>query len=314
MDVLTEVLNSLHLQGSLYVRAAFTAPWGVRFTPAPAAAFHILEEGACWLQLDDEPAPRLLTQGDIVVIPQRRGHQLSDDPTSPIRAQIAVRDQASQHHCQFVHAGGGGAQTTMICGMFQFENHAHQPWLRSLPALLHIPGHLRQQNEWFDLTLKFLAYETAEPRPGAVIMTRRLADALFIQLVRVWLETQPAAALGWLGALRDPVVGTALGHLHRDPSHPWTVAALAQEVGLSRSAFAARFTQLVGEPPLHYLTRWRMHIAVGLLRDETVGIKEVALRTGYGSEAAFSIAFKRHFGLAPGAYRREQAAPVAEPA
>lgn len=186
-------------------------------------AFHILEEGSCWLKLDEEPAPRLLGPGDIVVLPQRQGHQLSDDPASPIRVEIAVR---------------------------------------------------------------------------------RLADALFIQLVRVWLESQPAASRGWLGALGDPVVGAALGQLHRDPAQPWTVATLAQEVGLSRSAFAARFTQLVGEPPLHYLTRWRMHLAVALLRDETLGIKEVALRTGYGSEAAFSIAFKRHFGLAPGAYRQ----------
>ena len=161
--------------------------------------------------------------------------------------------------------------------------------------------------EWIASTLRFMAAEAREPRLGGETVITRLADILVIQAIRSWIEQDPAAQTGWLGALRDPQIGRAISLIHRDPARTWTVASLADEVAMSRSAFAARFAELVGEPPMHYVTRWRMHAAVTWLREDDATLGELALRLGYQSEAAFSRAFKRFMGLSPGAVRRTSA-------
>ena len=161
--------------------------------------------------------------------------------------------------------------------------------------------------EWIASTLRFMAAEAREPRLGGETVITRLADILVIQAIRAWIEQDPAAQTGWLGALRDPQIGRAISLIHRDPARTWTVASLADEVAMSRSAFAARFAELVGEPPMHYVTRWRMHAAVTWLREGDATLGELALRLGYQSEAAFSRAFKRFMGLSPGAVRRTTA-------
>src|SRR5262245_21190637 len=161
-------------------------------------------------------------------------------------------------------------------------------------------------------TLRLMAAEARELRPGGEAVITRLADVLVVQAIRVWLETDPAARTGWLGALQDKQVGRALTLIHRDPARAWTVASLARELAMSRSAFAARFTELVGEPVMHYVARWRMQVAFGSLRDENATVAEIAGRLGYGSEAAFARAFKRVTGVAPGSVRR-RAAPDALP-
>jgi AraC-like DNA-binding protein len=161
--------------------------------------------------------------------------------------------------------------------------------------------------EWIASTLRFMAAEAREPRLGGETVITRLADILVIQAIRSWIEQDPAAQTGWLGALRDPQIGRAISLIHRDPARSWTVASLADEVAMSRSAFAARFTELVGEPPMHYVTRWRMHAAVTWLQEENATLGELALRLGYQSEAAFSRAFKRFMGVSPGAVRRSTA-------
>lgn len=153
--------------------------------------------------------------------------------------------------------------------------------------------------------------EARELRPGGETVITRLADILVIQAIRSWIERDPAAQTGWLGALQDRQIGRAIAAIHREPARPWTVSTLAAEVGMSRSAFAARFTQLVGEPVMHYLARWRMHVAMNWLREETFGVGEMASRLGYRSEAAFSRAFKRFIGVSPGAARRGEVAAVA---
>ena len=161
--------------------------------------------------------------------------------------------------------------------------------------------------EWIASTLRFMAAEAREPRLGGETVITRLADILVIQAIRSWIEQDPAAQTGWLGALRDPQIGRAISLIHRDPARTWTVASLADEVAMSRSAFAARFAELVGEPPMHYVTRWRMHAAVTWLREGDATLGELALRLGYQSEAAFSRAFKRFIGVSPGAVRRSSA-------
>jgi len=163
------------------------------------------------------------------------------------------------------------------------------------------------QSEWIQSTMRFMAAEARELRPGGETIITRLADILVIQAIRSWIERDPAAQTGWLGALRDKHLGPAMSLIHRDSARSWTVASLATAVGMSRSAFAARFTDLVGEPAMHYVTRWRMHVALTWLKEDDAGLGELASRLGYESEAAFSRAFKRYIGVAPGAVRRNGA-------
>ena len=164
---------------------------------------------------------------------------------------------------------------------------------------------------WFQSTLRLMADEASRLRPGGEELITRLADILVIQAIRSWIEEDPAAQTGWLGALQDPQIGQALLLIQRDPARAWTVASLAAEVAMSRSAFAARFTELVGEAPMHYLTKWRMHTALTWLRDDEASLSDVAYRLGYQSEASFNRAFKRVIGITPGAARRNAAVAIA---
>ena len=240
-----------------------------------------------------------------MIIPHGRGHILSDSPqTKPVALQQLL--QGSTASCHLMQHGGGGAQTLMTCGSFVFENAGQNPLIAVLPSLIHLQGHRGHSAEWLEPTLRMLAEEARHPRPGSETLVARLIDIIFVQAVRAWVETQPQAQGGWLGALRDPQIGAALGLLHHEPQRAWSVQLLANEVAMSRSPFAAKFTALVGEPPLSYLTRWRMQLAAEFLLRERLNISEIAGRIGYESEAAFSKAFKRHYGQSPLAFRRQQ--------
>jgi AraC-like DNA-binding protein len=207
--------------------------------------------------------------------------------------------------------GGGGALTRMICGSFQFDNETRSPLRSILPPLIHLKHEHSHLGEWLEPTLKMLALEARQPRPGSETLISRLLDIIFVQALRVWIASEPPTSGGWLGALRDPQIGAALSLMHREPQRHWSVENLASEVAMSRSPFAARFTALVGEPPLTYLTNWRMHLAETLLTREGLNVSQVAGRIGYESEAAFSKAFKRYFGQSPLAHRRQtQLAPA----
>ena len=200
--------------------------------------------------------------------------------------------------------GEGGARTTLICGAVRFDHPAARNLVSSLPATIHVEASSSPQAEWLQSTLRLMAAEARELRPGGEEVITRLADILVIQAIRSWIETDPAARSGWLGALQDRQIGRAISLIHREPAREWTVASLAREIAMSRSALAARFTELVGEPVMQYVTRWRMHLALSALREEGVTVAELANRLGYRSEAAFSRAFKRVVGVPPGAVRR----------
>jgi AraC-like DNA-binding protein len=217
------------------------------------------------------------------------------------------RDSVSERY-EIIHHGGGGAPTTLVCGTVRFDHPAARQLVNVLPRTISVEAWSAPQLEWLQSTLRFMAAEASELRPGGETVVTRLADILVIQAIRSWLSHDPAARTGWLGALRDAQIGQALALIHRDPVQPWTVALLAHEVAMSRSAFAARFTALVGETPMRYVTRWRMQVALTALRDEGVTLGELALRLGYQSEAAFSRAFKRCMGVSPGAARRSATA------
>jgi AraC-like DNA-binding protein len=219
-----------------------------------------------------------------------------------------VGQRTGEGGCAVMRGGGGGAETRLVCGSFRLERREVHPLLELLPPLIHLRPAETPAAEWLEATLRFLAWETREAKPGTETIVSRLTDVIFVQVLRAWVESLPVGGGGWLGALRDRPVGAALALIHRAPERGWTNASLAEAVGMSRSRFAARFTALVGEPPLSYLTRWRLGTAAGMLQDGGHSIGEAAARAGYESEAAFSKAFRRRFGTPPGAFRRRTAA------
>jgi AraC-like DNA-binding protein len=220
------------------------------------------------------------------------------------------REEVSDRY-EILRHGGGGALTRLVCGAVRFDHPAAGNLVASLPGVIRIEALSAPEIEHMQLTLGLIAAETMRPRPGGEAVITRLADVLVIQAIRAWIETHPDAQTGWLGALRDPRVGRALALIHADPSRAWTVASLAREAAMSRSAFAARFTELVGQPAMHYLTRLRMEVAVNTLSEDGATVAQLASRLGYRSEAAFARAFKRSVGVAPGAIKRRSSDPIA---
>jgi AraC-like DNA-binding protein len=304
-DALTDILDMLKPRGRVYCCSEMSAPWAMSLPADGYAHFHVIERGGAWLRLEGAKQLTPLASGDLVLMPHGNGHVLADSPkTKPVPINRLVEGKADS--AILLQHGGGGAQTLMICGSFQIVNSDHNPLLAVLPPLIHIPGGREQLDGWLEPTLKMLAYEARHLRPGSETMVGRLIDIILLQAVRVWIEEQPQDRGGWLGALRDPHIGAALGLIHREPQRKWSVSALAREVAMSRSIFAAKFTSLVGEPPLTHLTGWRLWQASRLLAEENLPVGEVALRVGYESEPAFSKAFKRHFGQSPLAYRQAQ--------
>jgi AraC-like DNA-binding protein len=303
-DPLGEALHFLRMSGAFYGRSELTAPWGITLPPTPGYLwFHVLSSGRCWLEAEGAE-PRLLQAGDFTLVPRGDGHRLRSDPGAPAPFILDLeREQVSERY-EVLRHGGGGTPATMICGAIRFAHPAARNLIRLLPRTLHVEAAASPHLEWLHSTLRFMGVEARERRPGGESVITRLADVLVILAIRAWLENAPAARIGWLGALRDPQVGRALTLVHRDPSRDWTVASLAREVAMSRSAFAARFTALVGEPAMRYVTRWRMQLALSAMEDGDASIKQLAARLGYDSEAAFSRAFKRVLGVSPGRVRR----------
>lgn len=306
MDCIADLLEGVHLRSAVLYRGCWTAPWGAQFAPqnyGADACFHFVTEGRCTLTVNSRSV--ILNRGDFTVLPHGPVHAIHDiacTPTPPFERLNLVPDETGT-----VHHGGGGEQTTMICGKFFFENRDTNPLFRALPPVLLVRGEQGEAVPWLAPTLAFIACETESERPGAQTVISRLADILFIQAVRVHLaELRDASAAGdgLLRALCDEEIGPVLQAVHRAPSEGWTVAGMAQTAGMSRSAFAARFTGLIGEPPLHYVGRFRCHVAANLLRENRLTTGEVARRVGYESEAAFCKAFKRWTGTGPGTFRR----------
>jgi len=305
-DVLADVLDSIRLRGRVFCRGEFSAPWALGFSAGAISHFHIVEQGRCWLRFDDEPGPIPLDEDDVILIPRGSGYQLSDDPATPPipMTDVVGVNQGGAH--AVLRLGGGGSGTQVICGAFEFLNDQAEPLLGVLPRWIQV-ARGDGADEWLNATVKLLRSEIRCLDPGTATVVGRLTDIIFVQAVRAWLRTQPDGAAGWLGALRDVPIGAALRLLHHTPARAWTVSALAAEVGMSRSPFAARFAALVGTPPLSYLAQWRMQLSAGLLRTGELSLTEVAGRVGYESTAAFSRGFKKQFGMAPGAFRRAEA-------
>jgi AraC-like DNA-binding protein len=308
VDILTEALSSMRTGLPTSVRTDGRAPWGLRLPPVAGAGFHVVLYGTCWLvPLEDAPAPMrpiALSPGDVVFLRDGRGHILADDPSTP-----AEVERPEQFHpgspIGTVRVGGDGAPTSLLCGNYHLDQGRPHPLVRQLPEVIHLPTRHGRHPE-LSAAVQLLGAELENPRIGSVGIVPSLIDSLLLYILRAWLESQPpAAAQGWAAALGDPAVAPALSAMHDNPSAQWTVESLAERAGLSRAAFARRFAALVGEPPMAYLTRWRLTTAARLLRESDAPLVTVAAQAGYGSEFAFAKAFKREYGLAPGGYRRQ---------
>ena len=310
LDVLSETLRNLRLRCWVSGELTLAAPWGLRGLEGPAA-FYFLRQGPCRLELDGAAGPVSLASGDMVIVSQGLGHCLRDHPQSATVPIERFMESPCEPNPPMASLGGDGASAKMVFGSFRFEENGVDLCLSALPPILHVKGVSGKALPWVDETFRLLERESESQRPGSQAVLDHLAQVIFIQSLRWYVATLPSDRGSWLAAAVDPNIGPALGLMHRQPELPWTVASLAEKIGMSRSAFAARFSAVAAKSPCRYLLDCRMQKACGLLRQGQHGLKEIAVQVGYASKAAFSNAFKRWTGTAPGVYRRTLRDPSA---
>jgi AraC-like DNA-binding protein len=334
MDVLSVILETVRLRSFVHCQNVFSAPWGfwvpqdIGDVPPTArdlmkkisdaalgpnagaaiaeAAFFVITRGQCQLQIHGDKTVHSLSAGDLVVMPQKRRFELRDDLNSPVRPLWEILRPDHFKTGAVVEYGGGGAITNFVTGGFYFQNSDAGRLLSALPPVIHMSAAQERLAPWLGEAVKILTQETSGNQPGARAVINHMASALFVQAVRFYIAGIPGNNPSWLSALFDSQIGPALWHIHSSPQTDWTVAALADRALMSRSAFAAKFSSWVGEPPLQYLINYRMQFAATLLEDPAAGVKAVAARVGYHSESAFSNAFKKFYGAAPALYRQRQ--------
>jgi AraC-like DNA-binding protein len=304
VDPLGEALQALRLSGAFFCRSELSAPWGIELPPMPdSLMFHIVTDGSAWLTIPNGKRFQLKA-GDFALLPRGQGHAILDSPdTRPINLFDYERPLLSSRY-ELLEIDGGGASTSLICGVGSVKDPAASRMMSLLPGTILMrastPG-----NEWLRGSVQIMMEEARSLGPGGDAVITRFSDILVVQAIRHWLRNDPKAQSGWLGALQDPQVGRALALIHRNPTHPWTVETLASAAGVSRSGLAARFADFVGEPPMSYLRRWRFEVAHHRLRDSDQTLAEIAEDLGYESEASFSRAFKKATGQTPGRVRRK---------
>ena len=303
-DPLGEALHMLRLTGTLYCRAEMTAPWGLIFPQLlESMMFVIVTSGHGWLRMGNDP-PMLVQQGGMVLLPHGTPYRLLSEPDAAAQPLFDIPVEKVSDRYEIMRHGGGGAVTRATAGVVQFDSVAAKRLISLLPPVLRIDAWQTDDGNWLHSTLGLIAREASAMRPGGETVITRLADILVIQAIRAWLDTAPEANLGWLAALRDKQLGRTLALIHRRPEQDWSVVELAREAGMSRSAFSARFTELLGQPAMQYLAHWRLLLAREQLLETREPVATVARRAGYQSEAAFGRAFKQLFGLPPGSLRK----------
>ena len=302
MDVLTDVLNAIELKGWISARRELVPPWRYDFAASQDMIFHLLSSVSGYLSVEGNPVPLRVEDGSVLLFPFGHAHTIRDELTSPL-TQVLHVDYSAQREYQGWPSVSDESKMVVLCGAFHVEHPGAFPLLASLPKVLHIPAEQGCTVQGFAEIVQLIAREAAVPRLGAEVMLRRLTELLFIHVIRLWVEQQAASSQGWVAALRDQPISTALSLIHHSPEHGWKVEELAEAVALSRSVFSARFTRLVGEPPITYLTHWRMYRATRLLKDN-VEIEKIAELLGYESGVAFHKAFKREVGMPPATYRK----------
>ena len=321
MDAFSEVLSGVRLNGALFFSAEFSAPWRLSTphsttlasTLAPGAQhlviYHLVVDGSARARLEGGPDVEL-TPGDIVVFPHGDPHHLSGGSGANRVESAAVLQKIATRDISPMQAGGGGATTRFVCGYLTLDPLLCGPILESLPAMLRVNVRTDRSGHWLEQSILHLVEEAASDRAGSDAMLAKLSEALFVDTLRRYVTSLPDQTTGWLAGARDPVVGKSLALLHRRAHHAWTLAELAADVGVSRSALVARFTRYLSDPPMAYLTGWRLRLAAKALTGSPKGVADIAAAVGYESEAAFNRAFKRVFGVPPARYRRQSRNPV----
>lgn len=306
-DRLARVLHTLRMRSTFYCHAQLTEPWTLEMPAiSDSISFHVVTSGVCWIRLPSSE-PCELRAGDLALVPHGLGHHLASTPDAPSgpRVDLLPQQYLTDRYSLLQH-GGGGHPGQLICGIVSFDDPAARELMRALPQLLFVGGNTVSAAVPIRDALSLMAGELSHAQPGGEAVATRLADILVIQAIRAWLATDPDTGTGWLRAVQDERIGRVLEAIHAEPGHDWTLERLANLATMSRSSFSTRFTDLVGEAPIAYLTRWRMNIAYNRLREENTTAVRLATALGYRSEAAFNRAFTRIIGRTPGAVRREQ--------
>jgi len=299
-DVLSQVLNSLHLAGSISEVFSPATPWGFSFPASDHARLLVVTRGRVHFALEDQPGSALdLGPGDVVAVAHGDALSIRDDPRSPVHPITEHRSADVAHGSHRLRGG----QTEFIPVCCELSGGRMNLVTKNLPPVIFCPGSDEQVRRWLEPAVRILAAEGFCSVPGRQAVLDHLASILFIQVIRTWVAGLREGEGGWLRALNDPQIAAALEAIHAEPGAGWTVENLAARGGMSRSAFAVRFHALVGATPLEYLTRWRMQRAAAMLEDDGIPLKQVVASAGYASETAFRAAFKKWVGVAPGAYR-----------
>ncbi len=309
-DIVSDLLDTVRVRTTVYCRSDMRAPWGFGVKAHGNPSFHVVTRGDCWLGVDGDGQPLGLRTGDLVVLPRGPGHSLRDNPSSAVQWLDEILAGTPRDADGRLRYGGDGRYTELLCGGFVLEGENANPILAALPPVIHVRSSGNRPAPWVAATLDLVSAVTASHAAGAEAVLARLADTMLTQALRIALSDYADADPVRAQALRDPHVASAIHLIHQRPEMQWTVDRLAAEVAYSRSAFASRFRELVGESPISYVTRTRLAVAATLLQRTDASLAEVARRIGYSSEASFSRAFKRAFGVAPGAYRAKTAPEV----
>jgi AraC-like DNA-binding protein len=308
MDVLSDLLQHLQLTGELLANPRCFAPCGLAYAAGPDAAFHLIAGGGAILRVAGQPDAIELRAGDFVLLPGGSAHSLADVPGSPLEPVDALRSGRLPAQVEALRVGGSGRETGVVSGRYRYVRAGVHALLTELPPVVRVRAGEGWRGQCLEPGVQLLSAELASPRPGSAHIVARLLDVLFLQAVRCCIEDGLATQGGWLRGLRDERIASALGCIHGDPQRGWSTAALAEQAGMARGAFAARFVELMGETPPHYLTRWRIQTALLRLREGVLPLGAVATAVGYPSQAAFTRIFKRMVGMPPAEYRRAVAA------
>ena len=320
MDALSETLRVVRLVGAIFIHGRFTAPWCYQSPHADAAAplleptaervviFHMITEGECWVEMDGQ-SPTRLTAGDAVIFPQGDAHRMASQPGLQPASGARLQEVLSRRP-RLLAYGGGGATTKLICGYLACDDRLAKLLLAGLPPLVKVSVRGSNAGVWLEASLRYALAEARSPRPGGTGVLSKLAEVLFIEVLRLYMNEQSEGRTGWLAGVNDRIVGAALRALHAQPAQAWTLEELARLAGSSRSVLAERFQQLVGSSPMQYLAQWRMLLATDLLRRSQAPLAQIAEQVGYQTDTAFSRAFRREFGEPPAAWRRRRNEPA----
>jgi AraC-like DNA-binding protein len=317
MDVLSEVLRAVRLEGALFFNAEFSAPWCISEPRSTAKApylspgaghlilYHFLTEGRAYAKLPDGRREEL-TAGDIIVFPHGDAHLLGNGwPEKPVDSLRTFAKNLTEG-LKLARFGGGGEITRFVCGFMVCDPRLSEVFLAGLPPMLKVHVAKEPSGQWLEHSIRFSVDEVSGSYAGSGLVLAKLSEVLFVETLRRYINALPPNQIGWLAGARDPIIGQALALLHKEPANPWTISNLARRVGLSRTRLAERFRHFLGETPMAYLAQWRLKLGAEILQSTEDSVAEVAAAVGYGSEAAFNRAFKREFDCPPAQFRRKR--------